>query len=146
MGRPDDAIAYLDASLEIRKKMIRDDPLQPSWKSDLSEVYHQLGDTWTKKQDWRRAMDAYKNELDLHKTLLEQGASYWIKPGDLAEDYANVANTCLRSGDFKSAAVHWQNTLTFIAPSNARRPTTGRTPVPGTGGNADRNRVQRAAG
>lgn len=79
LGKQDDAIRYLKASLELV-------PNNP-------DTYNNLGNAYLAKNDVERAVEAYQKTVDLVKS----------KPGSHADPYYNLGNALVKKGDLENA-------------------------------------------
>ena len=75
LGKPDEAIAYLEKAAAIYRELMDKDPLNRGYDGDAGALYSKLGDARWQQRDYPAAFAAYQESVGLYEKKIEDDAA-----------------------------------------------------------------------
>jgi non-specific serine/threonine protein kinase/serine/threonine-protein kinase len=93
LGRPDEAVGFLERALAILTELQEKDPLNREYDRDLRVLYVRLGVTHTKQRDFPAALTAFEKSAAFFEKQLAADAANTILLTDAASAYRHAGLT-----------------------------------------------------
>jgi eukaryotic-like serine/threonine-protein kinase len=105
------ARAKFEERLHIIQKLVRSEPSNPVWGSDLSISYYRLGDVLQAQGDLKAAKAQYQSALEILHALVKQdpGNNAWQR--DLSVSCNKLGDVLQAEGDLNGAKAQYQSAL-----------------------------------
>lgn len=105
------AKAKFEQRLHIIQKLVKSEPSNPVWGSDLSISYERLGDVLREQGDWNGAQTQYQSALDIRLKLANQDPGNSVWQHALSISYNLLGDVMTAQGDLNGAKVQYQKYL-----------------------------------
>ena len=105
----DDALNEYQPAADAEEQVVKVQPNEPTYRSNLSRVYNDLGYVYARQNDLPKAKSFYEKSLDIRHNLARDDPSNnaWLEA--LAHQYARVGDTLAKLKDSPGAITNYQS-------------------------------------
>lgn len=112
LGKPAEAMIYIQKSLTLRQKLVEKNPESYSSQNVLGIGYKDVGDIFLAQKKVVEAIENYEKALSIHQKLAENDEKNVNMQGTIAFDLNKLGNALLQNGEIeKSLEKHRESVL-----------------------------------
>jgi tetratricopeptide (TPR) repeat protein len=109
ISKPAAAAEAYQKAIAIQLKLVKLDPINRVYQSDLARTYSNLGYLSSRTKDWQKAELSYGDAIHIQQNLVKSAPMTWVYRHDLAISYNNLGMAQSRGGKWSDATESFQN-------------------------------------
>lgn len=117
-GKPEEALPYLQKSLELRQKKADHNPESNNNQSLLGSGFRDLADILLAQGKVKEAIENYEKALNIHRNLAEKDNKDRLSQGIVGFDLAKLGNAFLQNGDTEKSLANHKESVEILEKLN----------------------------
>jgi tetratricopeptide (TPR) repeat protein len=110
-GELNEALAAYQRALEIRERLVRDNPTVTEYQWGLADSHYSIGNLLCKTGEPNEALASYQRALEIQERLVRDNPTVTEYQSGLASSHNNIGNLLSDTGELKEALAAYQRAL-----------------------------------